>query len=333
MKIIKQSTQVIPKMNSQFQSLCFLLISLSLFAYNTAQAKWSNNTKNCKIWVDGKTTGQPPSWSGQCKNGFASGKGKVIYNYSNANEVKSCSGIMKKGKIQGYAHCVLKTGDSFSGTIKNNKIAGKGVYKWKARKNCPTCPRQYSGTFHNSSFALGTLTLTNGQKVKLQYHPTRRGCLVWNPDPKLGEIITWTGGCQGGYANGRGVLKYTSRTETEITHGTLKNGMIEGHAVVDGKHTSACQNCIVHYEGTFKFNRPIKGVATLGNGRKVQQNVQLQQMRKIASDGIKFQMAMMKIRQQMAMSKAMTDLSNHVSCNISPNCVMEYEYVPADTLY
>jgi len=62
-------------------------------------------------------------------------------------------------------------------------------------------------------------------------------------------------------------------------------------------------------------------------------NVQLQQMRKIASDGIKFQMAMMKIRQQMAMSKAMTDLSNHVSCNISPNCVMEYEYVPADTLY
>jgi hypothetical protein len=320
-------------MNILLKPLFLILLTLSLSVFNTAQAKWANDAKGCKIWLEGKTTGQPPNWSGSCKNGYATGKGKVNYNYSAPTEVKSCSGTMNKGKLQGYANCVLKTGDSFSGTIKNGKIVGKGVYKWKARKNCPTCARQYSGTFHNSAFAFGSLLLSNGQKIKLLYHPTKKGCLVWNPDPKPGEVITWTGACQGGYANGNGVLTYSSRKETETTRGTLKNGMIEGHAVVDGKHTSACNNCIVHYDGMFKFHNPIKGVATLGNGRKVQHNVQQQQMSKIASDSMKFQLAMMKLQQQMAMTRAMTDLSNTASCYMSPGCTMEYQYVPGGTLY
>ena len=264
-------------MNYLLKLVFISYLTIGILGFNTAQAKWANDTKGCKVWIEGETTGQAPGWSGRCHNGFASGKGKVIYHYRAANEVKSCNGTMQKGKMQGHVNCTLNSGDSFSGTLQKDKIVGRGVYKWHVRKNCPNCPRQYSGIFHNNVFSVGTLALSNGQKVKLQYHPTQKGCLVWNPDPKHGEVITWTGGCQGGYANGRGVLTYRSRTETETTRGVLKNGMIEGHAVVDGTHTTACKDCIVHYDGLFKFHKPVKGVATLGNGRKVQHNVQQSQ--------------------------------------------------------
>ncbi len=320
-------------MNNQFKSLFLFFISLILLGSNIAQAEWANSTKDCKVWVDDNTTEKPLSWSGQCKDGYASGKGKVIYNYSSPTQVKSCTTIMKKGKIDGYSECLYKTGDILTGTIQNDNIVGEAVYKWNRAKSCPTCPSQYSGTFYNGIFAFGTLVLTNGEKVKLKYHPTKKGCLVWNADAQEDETITWTGSCKDGYANGQGVLTYTTKTAIETTHGTLKNGMLEGDAVVDAKYTSACQNCIVHYDGTFKYNRPIKGVATLGNGHKIQKDEQLEEMRKIAEDGMKFQMAMMQMKRQMAMSTAMADISNQVSCNMSPGCAMEYEYVPADTFY
>ncbi len=247
---------------------------LGLVSLNTVQAKWVNDMKGCKVWVDGTSTRQAPSWSGQCHHGFASGKGKVTFHYRGANEVNHCTGTMRKGKIQGYVNCTLNSGDTFSGTLKNDKIVGQGVYKWRARQNCPNCPRQYNGTFYNNVFSTGSLLLANGKQVKLQYRPTKKGCLVWNPDPKPGEVITWTGGCQGGYANGRGVLTYSSNTETETIRGALKNGMLDGHAVANGVNRVACDDCIVRYDGMFKFHKLIKGVFTLGNGRKVQYNVQ-----------------------------------------------------------
>ena len=184
---------------------------------------------------------------------------------------------MQKGKMDGYSKCVFKTGDLLTGTIKDEDFVGEAVYEWRRAKSCPTCPKRYIGTFHKGTFAKGKLLLSNGENIELKYYPTTKGCLVWNENPQKDETITWTGECKDGYANGEGILTFKSKEATETTQGTLKYGLKEGKIVVDAKYTRPCQNCLVHYEGTFKFNRPIEGVATLGNGRKIHQNEQRRQ--------------------------------------------------------
>ncbi len=49
----------------------------------------------------------------------------------------------------------------------------------------------------------------------------RTGCAVWNPNPVLGESVTWLGDCVSGKASGKGVLtfvvngRFASRYEGE----------------------------------------------------------------------------------------------------------------------
>ena len=36
----------------------------------------------------------------------------------------------------------------------------------------------------------------------------KSGCRVWNPNPQLDELVTWSGSCSNGRAEGNGILRW-----------------------------------------------------------------------------------------------------------------------------
>ena len=58
------------------------------------------------------------------------------------------------------------------------------------------------------------------------------GCYVWNPYPKPGETVTWTGECSGGLAQGTGTLTWESDDNQQTSTGSLQDGERNGHWVI-----------------------------------------------------------------------------------------------------
>ncbi len=252
------------------------LLIITMVASNSVQAKWINDMKGCRVWVDGKVSNKPIRWSGQCKNGFASGKGKVDYNLVGTDVWKSCHATFVQGKMEGYTKCIMNNGDTISGKMKKSKYIGKVVYIWKKPACTPHCIKKYEGTIYNDNMAVGTITLTNGNKRVTKYHPDTKGCLIWNEKPIAGEKIIWSGQCKNGYGSGKGVLKFYSAKAKQLIHCNLVAGRIDGYATQEISYANDCNTCVVHLEGEYKSGYLIKGVSTLANGKKVQSNAALE---------------------------------------------------------
>lgn len=61
----------------------------------------------------------------------------------------------------------------------------------------------------------------------------KTGCKVWNPAPQAHETISWSGGCEGGYAQGKGTLQwYENGRPGDRYVGDYQAGKRNGHGVV-----------------------------------------------------------------------------------------------------
>jgi hypothetical protein len=57
----------------------------------------------------------------------------------------------------------------------------------------------------------------------------RNGCKISNPNPKPGETVTWSGACERGYAEGKGVLQFSLAGKPAARYeGTMHKGLISG---------------------------------------------------------------------------------------------------------
>jgi hypothetical protein len=111
----------------------------------------------------------------------------------------------------------------------------------------------------------------------------QRGCRIWNPLPELYDSVTWSGACQNGLAQGRGVEQWfkngqpSSRYEGEFLNGkknghgvyTLANGdrydgdFVEDKRTGHGVYTSAKGD---QYDGDFVDGKENgHGVVTFGS--------------------------------------------------------------------
>jgi hypothetical protein len=68
---------------------------------------------------------------------------------------------------------------------------------------------------------------------------TNNSCKVWNPEPQPNESVTWSGGCENGFATGKGVLKWTENGKPAVEFdGVYAKGKRNGPGVIidpDGK--------------------------------------------------------------------------------------------------
>ena|SRR5437016_5111697 len=59
------------------------------------------------------------------------------------------------------------------------------------------------------------------------------GCRIPNPNPQENEAVTWSGDCQNGIAEGRGVLQWFAHAApTDRYEGELHEGKANGHGVL-----------------------------------------------------------------------------------------------------
>ncbi len=62
---------------------------------------------------------------------------------------------------------------------------------------------------------------------------TKTGCKVWNPSPQAHETIRWSGGCQAGYAQGKGTLQWFENGKPgDRYEGDYQAGKRNGHGIV-----------------------------------------------------------------------------------------------------
>ncbi len=336
-------SRILAKSRFKFIAKSVLYASLSVIALGAcssreARADFAKTDTGCMVEIDSKSPvnkNQPVQWSGACTNGYASGPGTVVYNYTAPIEVKTCQGEMRRGKLEGKQRCEMNNGNTFTGTIKNDQIVGQASYTWKSDK-CPECFKSYTGTYVGPQMARGQLRLVNGTNIKLHYAKTDKNCLVWNEDPQPGEIISWSGACNKGLASGKGLIKITAPDHTEITKTKMVNGMMEGKTSSSFTYKRHCPNCVARFEGMLVHNEPIQGKIAMGDGRTMNFDKRssgtdmIAEMKKLASDSMKFDLAVMQIQQQMARSQAMANTANMASCYMSGTCTMvqSYELVP-----
>ena len=61
----------------------------------------------------------------------------------------------------------------------------------------------------------------------------RPQCKIWNPNPQPNETVYWTGRCQGGYAEGKGIVTWgnvvNGRAQISVSDVTLKRGQQTGY--------------------------------------------------------------------------------------------------------
>jgi hypothetical protein len=93
---------------------------------------------------------------------------------------------------------------------------------------------------------------------------TRSGCRVQNPHPVPNESIQWSGGCQGGLAEGRGSLQWFANGKPgSRTEGEWHAGVLNGRALTLSPDGS-------RYEGEYRDGVPNgRGVTTFANGNRL----------------------------------------------------------------
>ena len=86
--------------------------------------------------------------------------------------------------------------------------------------------------------ALPCLVLRANAQNATQHPPawiadSKTGCKVWNPAPQSHETIRWSGGCQSGYAQGKGTLQwFESGKPGDRYEGDYQAGKRNGHGIV-----------------------------------------------------------------------------------------------------
>jgi len=129
----------------------------------------------CKAWNPYPLTNETFTWSGQCINAVAQGKGTLQWYEDGVKEVKYV-GEVKDGKYHGYGKKSYADGTIYEGNWKNGKLNGKGKY---------TCA---NGCLYEGEFVDDQM---NGQGIKIWPNGGRYEG-EWRNNKMNGQgIITW----------------------------------------------------------------------------------------------------------------------------------------------
>lgn len=74
----------------------------------------------------------------------------------------------------------------------------------------------------------------------------RTGCKVLNAHPQPSESITWSGGCENGFAQGPGILQWFENGQAAERYvGDMRGGQMDGHGILNTGNGG-------RYEGEFR---------------------------------------------------------------------------------
>jgi hypothetical protein len=108
------------------RSTLLLLLSIPMFSFaDTTQ--WIADKRGCKVVNISPQEGESITWSGECKNGLATGEGTLTW-FQQGVQVETYSGPMVNGYAEGRGRMVRGSGTYF-GEWKKSMQHGKGRFE------------------------------------------------------------------------------------------------------------------------------------------------------------------------------------------------------------
>ena len=113
-----------------FNRKCFLLAAFIAAsgmagAQSNKDSVWIQTKDGCKIYNPRPQKNESITWTGKCKNGYASGEGTLIW-YKNGEANQTYTGAMERGSSHGYGKYDYKTGTVYEGNFVRGVWEGSG---------------------------------------------------------------------------------------------------------------------------------------------------------------------------------------------------------------
>ncbi len=197
-----------------------MALGLALFGSGADKATPSISTEtyitstdsHCKVHNPYPQPNETVTWSGQCVNGFANGKGTVQW-YQNGKKTDVFVGNFYNGKMHGKGKVVYANGGFYEGDYFNGNLHGKGKMTWE---NGIT----YQGDWKNGkTHGKGKLILPNGDIFEGNFINNKingKGKYIW------ANGSTYIGGYKNDEKNGYGKLTL-QRSNTIIDRLKIEN--------------------------------------------------------------------------------------------------------------
>jgi len=265
----------------------------------------ADKNTGCKVWNPRSVPNETITWSGQCVNGIAQGKGTLQWYIDGVEEAKY-EGELVDGKHTGKGKFTWASGNFYEGDFVDNKVTGKGKLTWAnsryqgdfvdgkcAGKGKLTWANGniYEGDFLNDKFhGKGKLTLANGnvyegnfvndkfhskEKLTLANGDVYEGDFVNGERTGKGKITLADGDIYEGYfVNGERTGKGKFTTMFYLYEGDFVNGTFHGKGKITFSNGEAYEgdfvNSTFHGKGKITSNGAVyKGI--FENGKLTKQ--------------------------------------------------------------
>jgi len=104
---------------------------------------------------------------------------------------------------------------------------------------------------------------------------TTSGCQIWGMPVHAGETVAWSGPCQGGKANGKGVLLRTQGAATTRFEGAMRDGRETGPGIMawpnGGRYEGEFSLGLANGRGTMTTRSGMRYVGDWKNGQRTGQ--------------------------------------------------------------
>lgn len=194
----------------------YITLSTILIA-NFANADWIvSSDSNCKVHNPFPQPNETATWNGDCKEGYANGKGTVIW-YENGKEASRYTGDVVQGKPHGKGNVVYTTPHyTYEGDFKDGKAQGKGTLTYTGKF-------RYTGDFKdNKMTGKGVLIVENGTQHEGEFLNNKKhgwGIMKFN------DGSSYEGQWQNNQMHGIGKYKYPeSSNSIKQPYGYWQNG-------------------------------------------------------------------------------------------------------------
>lgn len=216
------------------------LISRLERKHEATKPRWEvDRNKNCKVWNAFPLAQETMTYTGDCSEGIASGKGRIEWSYIFLTERVSdfYEGDLLNGRSHGQGTFSWANGDRYQGHFLNGDFSGWGVYESSEGMS-------YKGNFKNDKFhGTGVLSQANGDRYEGEFHYDKlhgTGLLILaNGDRYEGEF-------KDDLFDGHGDMRFANGNRYQ---GEFRNGLFHGK----GFFTWANGNS---HEGEYRDGKP-----------------------------------------------------------------------------
>ncbi len=105
--------------------LCLSINVTNGFHTALSDSSWIQTNTGCKIYNPNPIRKETITWTGDCVDGYASGKGTLTW-YIKGVKTEQFIGSLKKGILSGPGKAILDDRTILEGLFKNNKLNGRG---------------------------------------------------------------------------------------------------------------------------------------------------------------------------------------------------------------